>query len=56
MLWIKALHIIFVVTWLPEFLPAARLFAITRCRGHGGRQRFKLMERKLYWASCPAER
>jgi putative membrane protein len=50
MLWIKALHIIFVVTWFAGLFYLPRLFvyhALTQ--DAAGRERFKVMERKLYW-------
>jgi putative membrane protein len=50
MLWIKSLHIIFVVTWFAGLFYLPRLFvyhAMTRDRE--GSERFKVMERKLYW-------
>jgi putative membrane protein len=50
MLWIKSLHIIFVVTWFAGLFYLPRLFvyhAMTRDRD--GSERFKVMERKLYW-------
>jgi putative membrane protein len=50
MLWVKAFHIIFVVTWFAGLFYLPRLFvyhAMTEDRP--GAERFKLMERKLYW-------
>src|SRR6185295_13511903 len=50
MLWIKALHIVFMVTWFAGLFYLPRLFvyhAITDDRA--GSERFKVMERKLYW-------
>ena len=50
MLWIKAFHIIFVVTWFAGLFYLPRLFvyhALTEDRP--GQERFKVMERKLYW-------
>jgi len=50
MLWIKALHIIFVVTWFAGMFYLPRLFVYhAMAEDTAGRQRFKLMERKLYW-------
>jgi len=49
MLWIKAFHIIFVVTWFAALFYLPRLFvyhAMTTDRE--GIERFKVMERKLY--------
>jgi putative membrane protein len=50
MLWIKSLHIIFVVAWFAGLFYLPRLFvyhAMTADRE--GSERFKVMERKLYW-------
>jgi putative membrane protein len=50
MLWVKALHIIFMVTWFAGLFYLPRLFvyhAMTDDRlSH---ERFVVMERKLYW-------
>jgi len=49
MLWIKALHIIFMVTWFAGLFYLPRLFvyhAMTEDRP--GSERFKVMERKLF--------
>ena len=50
MLWIKAFHIIFVVTWFAGLFYLPRLFvyhAMTDDRV--SHERFIVMERKLYW-------
>ena len=50
MLWIKALHIIFMVTWFAGLFYLPRLFvyhAMTDDRV--SHERFIVMERKLYW-------
>jgi protoporphyrinogen IX oxidase len=50
MLWIKAFHLIFVVTWFAGLFYLPRLFvyhAMTEDRP--GSERFKVMERKLYY-------
>lgn len=50
MLWVKALHIIFMVTWFAGLFYLPRLFvyhAMTEDRATI--ERFKVMERKLYW-------
>jgi len=50
MLWIKALHIVFLITWFAGLFYLPRLYvyhAMTDDRP--GRERFKIMERKLYW-------
>jgi len=50
MLWIKALHIIFVVTWFAGLFYLPRLFVYhAMAEDTTGRERFKIMERKLYW-------
>lgn len=49
MLWIKALHIIFMVTWFAGLFYLPRLFVYhADCRDDIGHQRFLIMERKLY--------
>ena len=50
MLWIKALHIIFMVTWFAGLFYLPRLFvyhALTT--DTAGMERFKIMERKLFF-------
>jgi len=50
MLWIKSLHIIFMVTWFAGLFYLPRLFvyhAMTEDRT--GSERFKVMERKLFY-------
>jgi len=48
-LWLKALHIIFVVTWFAALFYLPRLFVYHAGAGDTvGRERFKIMERKLY--------
>jgi len=50
MLWIKSLHLIFMVTWFAGLFYLPRLFvyhAMTDDRP--SLERFKLMERKLFW-------
>lgn len=50
MLWIKSLHIIFMVTWFAGLFYLPRLFvyhAMTEDRA--GSERFKIMERKLFY-------
>ena len=50
MLWIKALHIIFVVTWFAGLFYLPRLFVYhAMAEDAASRERFKVMERKLYW-------
>ena len=51
MLWIKSLHIIFVVTWFAGLFYLPRLFVYhCQCESDDerGNQRFKTMERKLF--------
>ena len=49
MLWIKAFHIIAVVTWFAGLFYLPRLFVYhALCEDEPGRKRFKIMERKLY--------
>jgi putative membrane protein len=49
-LWIKALHIIFVVTWFAGLFYLPRLFVYhAMAEDAPSRERFKIMERKLYW-------
>lgn len=49
MLWVKAFHIIFVVTWFAALFYLPRLFVYhAMCEDQAGKDRFKIMERKLY--------
>ena len=49
MLWFKALHIIAVVSWFAALFYLPRLFVYhASCEDEAGRERFKIMERKLY--------
>lgn len=49
MLWVKALHIISVVTWFAALFYLPRLFVYhAMCDDEIGNERFKIMERKLY--------
>lgn len=51
MLWVKSFHIIFVVTWFAGLFYLPRLFVYhSECRDDISNQRFKVMERKLYYA------
>ncbi len=48
-LWLKALHIIFVVTWFAGLFYIPRLFIYhSSTSDEAGKERFKVMERKLY--------
>ena len=50
MLWIKALHIIFVVTWFAGLFYLPRLFVYhAMAEDAAGHERFKVMERRLYY-------
>jgi len=47
--WIKALHIVFVVAWFAGLFYLPRLFVYhAQSRDEVSRERFKVMERKLY--------
>jgi putative membrane protein len=48
-LWVKALHIIFMVTWFAGLFYLPRLFVYhAMAEDSPGKERFKVMERKLY--------
>lgn len=50
MLWLKALHLIFMVTWFAGLFYLPRLFVYhAMSEDQLGRERFKVMERKLYF-------
>jgi len=50
MLWVKALHIVFMVTWFAGLFYLPRLFVYhAMSQDRPSIERFKLMERKLYW-------
>jgi protoporphyrinogen IX oxidase len=49
MLWLKAFHIVFMVTWFAGLFYLPRLFVYhVATTERGGRARFELMERRLY--------
>lgn len=49
MLWLKAFHLIFMVTWFAGLFYLPRLFVYhTQVRDPEGNQRFKVMEKKLF--------
>ncbi|QGX39209.1 CopD family protein [Permianibacter aggregans] len=49
MLWLKALHLIFMVTWFAGLFYLPRLFVYhTQVSDAEGNQRFKIMEKKLF--------
>ena len=50
MLWLKALHLIFMVTWFAGLFYLPRLFVYhAMCDDSTSIERFKVMERKLYF-------
>ncbi|MHB8346628.1 MAG: protoporphyrinogen oxidase HemJ [Acidiferrobacterales bacterium] len=50
MLWVKALHIIFMVTWFAGLFYLPRLFVYHAMASDAAScERFKIMERKLYY-------
>ncbi|HFQ14500.1 MAG TPA: protoporphyrinogen oxidase HemJ [Gammaproteobacteria bacterium] len=50
MLWVKAFHVIFMVTWFAGLFYLPRLFVYhAATEDAAGRERFKIMERKLYY-------
>lgn len=50
MLWIKSLHLIFMVTWFAGLFYLPRLFVYhAMASDTEGRERFKIMERKLFF-------
>ena len=50
MLWVKALHIVFMVTWFAGLFYLPRLFVYHAMAVDApSLERFKVMERKLYW-------
>ena len=50
MLWIKAFHVIFMVTWFAALFYLPRLFVYhAEAKDEASNARFKIMERKLYF-------
>jgi putative membrane protein len=50
MLWVKSLHIIFMVTWFAGLFYLPRLFVYhAMAEDAASLERFKVMERKLFW-------
>jgi protoporphyrinogen IX oxidase len=50
MLWLKSLHIVFMVTWFAGLFYLPRLFVYhALAQDPLSRERFKVMERKLFW-------
>ncbi|WP_448507173.1 protoporphyrinogen oxidase HemJ [Immundisolibacter sp.] len=51
MLWLKSLHVIAMVAWFAGLFYLPRLFVYhVDCADDVSRQRFELMERRLFWA------
>lgn len=49
MIWVKAFHIVAMVCWFAGLFYLPRLFVYhSDCQDQPGRERFKIMERKLY--------
>jgi putative membrane protein len=50
MLWVKSLHIIFMVTWFAGLFYLPRLFVYhAAAQDRASLERFRLMERRLFW-------
>ena len=50
MLWVKAFHLVFMVTWFAGLFYLPRLFVYhAMAEDAASRERFKVMERKLYY-------
>src|ERR1043165_2361440 len=50
MLWVKALHIVFMVTWFAGLFYLPRLFVYhAMAQDQVSKDRFRIMERKLFW-------
>lgn len=50
MLWVKAFHVIFIVTWFSGLFYLPRLYVYHAMSSDGvSKERFKIMERKLYF-------
>jgi len=50
MLWVKVLHIVFMVTWFAGLFYLPRLFVYhAMAEDRVSRERFEIMERKLFW-------
>jgi len=53
-MWIKAFHLIFMVTWFAGLFYLPRLFVYhASTEDKAGNERFKIMERKLFWFTIP---
>ncbi len=54
MLWVKALHLFFVIAWFAGIFYLPRLFVYHAATGEPAcRERFKVMERRLFWFVTP---
>lgn len=54
MMWLKAWHLIFMVTWFAGIFYLPRLFVYhAMTDDQPGKDRFKVMERKLYYFTTP---
>ena len=54
MLWLKAFHLIFMVTWFAGLFYLPRIFVYhAMTEDEAGHERFKIMERKLYYFVMP---
>ncbi|MBI3344328.1 MAG: CopD family protein [Gammaproteobacteria bacterium] len=54
MLWVRAFHIIFMVSWFAGLFYLPRLFVYhALCDDATGQARFVIMERKLFWFITP---
>ena len=49
MLWVKSLHLIFMVTWFADYFISPYLFIMQKQQMRPGHARFKIMERKLFY-------
>jgi putative membrane protein len=50
MLWVKSLHLVFMVTWFAGLFYLPRLFVYhAMAKDRPSLERFKVMERKLFW-------
>ncbi len=53
-MWLKAWHLIFMVTWFAGIFYLPRLFVYhATTEDEAGNERFKIMERKLYYFTTP---
>jgi protoporphyrinogen IX oxidase len=53
-MWLKAFHLIFMVTWFAGLFYLPRLFVYhAMTEDAAGNERFKIMERKLYYFTLP---